>query len=1102
MMDEQNAKQILRDIFTNRFDNDNFILFVKELFNRFDYDRRDAKQEDISKDFQEFIDSFSSFGRYEDSEKKFVEILSVKLKKSNPESARTMQRNFIAKYLTQHNADAALVAFYGDEVDNWRLSFVKLEYHLEKDDKGNIKPATTLTPPKRYSFLVGKTEPSHTAQSQFLGLLMFQDQSPTISEIETSFSVEKVTKEFFEKYKELFLELEESMDHIIKQNKNLAKEFEEKGISTVDFAKKLLGQIVFIYFLQKKGWLGIEKDEAGKFKEWGTGHKDFLKRLYNKNIVDYNNFFNDILEPLFYEALAKDRTTENDYYSRFNCKIPFLNGGLFEPLGEYDWTNVDILLDNKIFGKIIETFDLYNFTVKEDEPLEKEVAIDPEMLGKVFENLLEVKDRKSKGSYYTPREIVYYMCQKSLINYLETRTGIEKKNIDDFIYNGQISSQIRDNRDKIDKLLKDIKVVDPAIGSGAFPVGMMMEIIKARGVLTKLFPKEEQSKRTAYNFKRECIENNLYGVDIDPGAVDIAQLRLWLSLIVDEEDIHKIKPLPNLDYKIMCGNSLLDEFEGVKLFDERLLGEIKKDDYSEEIRKIEEDIGKLYEELGMVTTGKKKDYGNGNEIKREINKLKKKQQKLMATPKKEGTYGSLFEVQKIKESQKKLKQLRVLHKQFFNENNRKEKIELRKEIERLDWEFIEETLKEQENEEAKKKLEQIKKNRSKPFFLWKLYFSEVFQENGGFDVVFGNPPYVSAVEHSKFNKSERELYRKKFDLRGSFDLYSVFLLKGLQISNDTAAYSWIIPNKFLVSNYSEEILIKMKKGGLYATVDVSKYNVFHNVSVYPIIILGNKRICDDYKHYEIDQIEDLRNNNLKEYPQLFNYKTFSDYGIKIASGTTGFQAAQIKPLIANKVKQTKDSIPFIVSGCVDPYFISSKRVRYMGENYESPYIRYNPKIIAKSKWSFWYNEKIVIAGMTKRIEAQYCKEPLALGVGCYAIYDYGGFNPCFLLAILNSKFLSYYLNTKFKDKHLAGGYLAINKNTIEKLPLVDVIEQRPFIQLVDKILVITKNGDYLSDTNKQTEVRKLENMIDQLVYKLYKLTLKEIDTIENFYEKT
>ncbi|GAI26432.1 unnamed protein product, partial [marine sediment metagenome] len=179
--------------------------------------------------------------------------------------------------------------------------------------------------------------------------------------------------------------------------------------------------------LQRKGWFGVERDA-----EWGTGTRQFLRELFKGKHGKYGNFFNDILEPLFYEALRIDRRHDDNYYSHFNCKIPFLNGGLFDPINGYDWVHTDILLPNELFSNqnktkegdigngILDIFDRYNFTVKEDEPLEKEVAIDPEMLGKVFENLLEVKDRKSKGSYYTPREIVHYMCQQSLINYLNT----------------------------------------------------------------------------------------------------------------------------------------------------------------------------------------------------------------------------------------------------------------------------------------------------------------------------------------------------------------------------------------------------------------------------------------------------------------------------------------------------------------------------------------------------------------------------------------------------------------------------------------------------------------------------------------------------------
>ena len=1131
-MDEQRAELLLEKTFKSSFDSDNFVLFIKELFNKFDYSKIDAEQEEIPKDFQEFIESYSLFGRYEDQEKKFIEVLAVKLKKSNPESARTMQRNFVAKYLEHRNANAALVAFYGDEIDNWRFSFVKLEYHLEKDEKGNVKPSTSLTPPKRYSFLVGKTESSHTAQSRFLELLMKEDSSLTVSEIESSFSVEKVTKEFFEKYKELFLELEESLNKIVKQNKDLAREFNEKGISTIDFTKKLLGQIVFIYFLQKKGWLGIEKDETGKFREWGTGHKDFLKKLYNKNIVSYNNFFNDILEPLFYEALARDRSIDDDYYGKFRCKIPFLNGGLFEPVGGYNWADTDILLDNEIFGRIIEIFDLYNFTVKEDEPLEKEVAIDPEMLGKVFENLLEVKDRKSKGSYYTPREIVYYMCQESLINYLETKTEIDKKHIEDFIRNGEVSAQIRDAKEKVDLSLKNIKVVDPAIGSGAFPVGMMMEIIKARGVLTKLFPKEEQFERTAYNFKRECIENNLYGVDIDPGAVDIAQLRLWLSLIVDEEDIHKIKPLPNLDYKIMCGNSLLDEFEGVKLFDERLLGEIKKEDYSEEIRKIEKDIGKLYEELGMIATGKKKDYGMSKGIKREIDKLKKKKQKLMATPQKEGVNRDLFEIKKIKESQKKLKEIKELHKLFFNEHDRQKKIELRKEIEKRDWEFIEETLKEQGNEDAMKKLEQVKKTRSKPFFLWKLYFSDVFQEKGGFDVVIANPPYGATIDD--YTEIFERLYprtTKEFK-----DIYKIFIDKSLsELTRKEGILTYIVPNTFLLQprykdlrqfllNFDIKVLLNLGEDVFEAAVPTAIIIVKKSVSDKNIIYFGDlsveSKFLGDINNINFLHISQKEYFNVKNYLFVSSFRPlkkdeyylesivdFKDAGINyqrvnVGLGDKGNSDLGQRLLYEGK-KEDREDVMYWKGTDINEFYISPftnrfvrlQTIKNLRENerviLNKDYFKLKPKllwrqtaefpIVAIDEQGLWFGRSIQSAIIKK----SFVKE-----------IDYK-----YLLGLLNSKYIRFLYVQSVKEMGRVFPQVKLEKLAYLpiKKPLSEV--QKQFIYLVSQILFITKENNYLNSTDGQTKVKKLKNEIDQLVYKLYDLTKEEIGVVENLYKK-
>ena len=181
------------------------------------------------------------------------------------------------------------------------------------------------------------------------------------------------------------------------------KEFKTKKVSTVEFAKKLLGQIVFLYFLQRKGWLGVAKGQ-----DWGAGPHDFLRCLINGDYGPYNNFFHNLLQPLLYDTIATDRG-HKAWCNRLQCRIPFLNGGLFEPLGGYDWENTNILLPNHLFTNnefieegitgtgILDVFDRYNFTVSEAEPLEIDVAIDPEMLGKVFENLIEENRRKGLG---------------------------------------------------------------------------------------------------------------------------------------------------------------------------------------------------------------------------------------------------------------------------------------------------------------------------------------------------------------------------------------------------------------------------------------------------------------------------------------------------------------------------------------------------------------------------------------------------------------------------------------------------------------------------------------------------------------------------------
>lgn len=685
-MNKENAVNLLEITFKNSFSIDNFEYFLTELFNNVKMNTINETKY-VKKEFKEYINTFYTLGSYVEEIGSSIGFYAVELsKKSTRDRARTMQRNLIANQMKIQHKNAALVAFYEPNNPDWRFSYVSLSYEFGEE---GLKEK--LSSPKRHSFLVGPNEPNHTCQKQFLGLLT-KESKIELDDIKKAFNIENVTDDFFTEYKKLFLELSKSLKEVKKNDVIVKKEFESKKIKSTDFAKKLMGQLVFIYFLQKKGWLGIEKNA-----NWGTGPKNFLRLIFDKCIQEENNFFNDVLEPLFYEGFSED--VHDDHYSKFGFRVPFLNGGLFEPINNYNWKKTNIVLKNEIFNDILDTFDKFNFTIKEDEPLEKEVAVDPEMLGKVFENLLEVNEQKNKGAYYTPRYIVHYICQESLIHYLSINSEVNAEDLRDFIihgdmyidsiiknheemkkYNGKpysrinVPKSIKENSQYLNELLIDVKIVDPSVGSGAFLVAMMNEIVKARHILLLLDGIDDIN---FYDLKRNIIEKSLYGVDIELSATDITKLRFCLSLIVDEEAKTSINPLPNLDYKIMCGNSLVDNFENVKLFDERLL---KSSNHV-----IEKDFNDL--------KSKKRDYFK--------------------------TFG------------------------FNGKSN------LKNEINKLKWKFIEKYLKSTGEEDIiNKKLWENLEN--KPF-IWELEFFEIFKnKNPGFDIVIGNPPYGAKLTKDEY----------------------------------------------------------------------------------------------------------------------------------------------------------------------------------------------------------------------------------------------------------------------------------------------------------------------------------------------------------------
>lgn len=774
---------------------------------------------------------------------------------------------------------------------------------------------------------------------------------------------------------------------------------------------------------------------------------------------------------------------------------------------------------SKFYGKKNKTYEVeglinllksYNFTIDENEADDIEVALDPELLGSIFENLLASYNpetattaRKATGSFYTPREIVNYMTNESLKQYFLTHLN-NTEQLDAELDN-LIKSQTNENpfdettSKKITKLIDSLRVVDPAVGSGAFPMAVLNKLVF---ILSKIDPentfwknsqiagikksvsdpviqrklieqteRQFQEKNADYGRKLYLIEKCIYGVDIQQIAVEIAKLRFFISLLVDEkikwdkpENNYGIEPLPNLDFKLMQGNSLISSFTDID-FDKT---EEQKEDSLFDLDEANTELITEFEEL-------KNEYQNESDREKK-NALREKIEKC---------------IYKIVED-KIAPQLRSIEEKFAKFPNQKILIDNKNKI----YITKEEAIKREKQQLGKKlgyDIMQIEKDlkaftegrKSKDFFLWKIYFAEVFTQKGGFDIVIGNPPYVSAVSMAR-TKLEKSFYKKKYPLAtGTYDIYILFLLKAIDLLNINGKYSWIIPNKFLIADYAIKTKQYLENNGLQYSVDVSTFNVFKNTSVYPIIVLGNKTISQSkLQEFLLEKYTDLEIKKFKKPLKLKNHKTFKDFSIKISSGATGFEAGKIKTLVSDK--NTTRSIPFTVSGCVDRYEYSNQNVRFMGLKLKSAYIT-KSKILAESKWSFWVSNKIVVAGMTKKLEAVFVKEPLGLGVGIYGIYDYNNFEPNFLTAILNSNYLSFYFRNKFRDKHLAGGYLAINKSTIEKLPLVFTKNQQNFTIIVDNIISKKELGE---------DTKELEDKIDIMVYKLYELTYEEVIIVD------
>lgn len=994
-------------------------------------------------------------GQIEFSETEKLIIVVAKVAKGLSErSGKKAQYEKAKKTLKDLQVFTAGIFVFYDDSGSFRFSLIYPESIGNRRQWSNFR---------RFTYFVSREFTNKT----FLQRIGDGDFS-TLAKIKDAFSVEKVTKEFYLEYRKLF----ENLLGELSKNHTFLNEVSRNGLNTENFAKKLLGQVVFLYFVQKKGWLGVPEGS-----KWSEGDKNFLSNLFKETEKNGKNFFNDYLEKLFYNALNNSRRDSADpsFFKDFNCRIPFLNGGLFE--AEYDWKNSLIYLDNKNFKAIFDVFDRYNFTVEEESPDDKEIAVDPEMLGKVFENLLPENLRKGKGTYYTPREIVYYMCRESLINYLvSNHSNITEENIRNYIFYSESFENFKKQKGEsftpgqwkeLDDLLKNIKVCDPACGSGAFLVGMLNLIIKLRIYLQTTPDYNQIPRKTEYELKKETIQNCIYGVDIDPGAIEIAKLRLWLQLVVDYE-LKDIEPLPNLDYRLMCGNSLLEEFEGVKFYNGEnaeqqatLLVDTEKQEKIAKLKKKVREYFDIHDDKGKQQ--KRKEI---NDIKDWLvrSALEKRKQDLASQRKNEESKANMLD----KKSREKY--LASWGDKFIAEAKIKEVLD---------------------------NLHNPKKE--KPFFIWKLEFIDVFEDKKGFDVVIANPPYIRI---SSISKNEDETIRSKYKtVFGHYDVYVPFMEKGIDLLNIKGILSYITPNKYLIKRYANKLRpFILKKCQILKLIDTSQARTFDTASVYPVITILTKKISNekvyvailDDKHFEqffyglfeggyFLKQDDFKNNkncifDISIRPESFELfkkilldtEPLGDYA-RMLTGTPAIEKFyQWKKLLfpENKLPKNKKSLKFINVSNIAEYKIDyGKRIRSAGLKLEKPYIIFDNDLIGNNKWSVFEKKKIVIKGTAKKLTAAFDDIGYA-NVSLYAVifnlnHDNKDKN-YYHLALLNSRLINFWYCKKFASANLAGNYISFNGVYLEQIPIkkLSSTKQKPFTKIVDKILAITKFDDY------------------------------------------
>jgi len=945
----------------------------------------------------------------------------------------------------------SLVVFYSDATEQWRLSLLTAKPTI---DEGKV--VTRFSSPKRYSYLLGPGSKLGTPAKQ----LIAKGRVTDFEDLSQRFAVEVVNDDFYREIAKLYDELvgADQISGVLK--------YPSERTSKPEFGVRLVGRIIFCWFLREK--------------RSNNGTALIPSQILSREAANDVNYYHATLAPLFFEVLNKRlRNREERFQGADFAAIPYLNGGLFSPDVDdcYKFDKVSqkssaekVDVPDEWLCKFFDLLEMYNFTVDENTSFDIDLSIDPEMLGRIFENLLarinpETGEtvRKGTGSFYTPREIVEYMVDQSLGNYLIQATNLHPENVSalvnyDLASDDQLTLSAPEKQDVLNAL-SVAKILDPACGSGAFPMGILQKIVfilqrvdpeakhwlqkqlvGAGPELRRHLEEEFGNKNFDYLRKLGVIRESIYGVDIQPIATEISRLRCFLTLVVDQsvkDDAPNrgIEPLPNLDFKFVTANSL------IKLPSAHT-GQIDLFDDQEGIAELKEIRSEYF------TAGE----NERDQIKYRFAQVQK----------------SMFQKMIAKNGFAELTQKLSAWDPFSHKTT--------------DW-----------------------------------FDSEwMFGVAHGFDVVIANPPYVDSEHMVSSDPHLRDQLKEIYETaRGNWDLFIPFVEMGLKETKYEGVLTYIIPNKLIGAKYASTLRKYLTNQLILEVRDYSRMNVFREAAVYPVTLsikkaeigraISSFMVMTDYDTIKSknvvpgsDLIGDvlwdkyfLEPASFQLIDRLSKLTNFRSAKVSILGAATVSEAYEIKKYLVDSLEQT-DSLKFINTGTIDKYksLWGLQKTQYIKDGYYFPVIsKESLKKISATRCEQALKPKIIIAGMSNELEA-YLDTKGEYVPGKSTSFITGAENDLKLyLALLNSKLISFYVSNMYRSLKMAGGYLNISKEILENLPLpmVDEAKKSQVAAMVEEIQVVAlmENGT------------ELNQEIDQLVYGLYNLTAEEVLVVES-----